>query len=334
MEATCFRMTDAWWDVCSSCWKSNPPSRPTALEIKEKIQAIMHEEVLGNYITQPTVTGNRPKVPGAASPAVPQYGAVHPNLSPESADAAPSGGPHYSYAPPNDPSLPQPPYGQHSQYLKPQAQQAFNQSIPYTRRKGALCIYSDQSARRTGSIGGINDLKTLLMTRFNFHEQEIIELCDHSQDLERVSNKRNITIDSGKDGLETNGVIYPVDFRYSGSITAEDMHNILVRNLPSGCHLAAIFDTPLSGSPLCLPYTDNAMQQARAGAAAPQDDTRTIHATHWSSQRVGRSAGPSTSGSAVCVHYIGYTAAEVHHAGVLRSYWRYDIRICPGLGCV
>ncbi|KAG6330399.1 hypothetical protein ID866_8689 [Astraeus odoratus] len=334
MEATRFRMTDAWWDVCSSCWKSNPSSRPTALEIKERIQGVMHQEVPGNYIAQPAVTGNRSNVPGPASPAAPQYGAVRPTHSPESADATPSGSPHYSYAPPNNPPLPQPPYGQHPQYLKPQAQQSFNQSIPYTRRKGALCIYSDQSARRTGSIGGINDLKTLLMTRFNFHEQEIVELYDHSQDLERVSNKRNITIDSGKDGLEANGVIYPVDFRYNGPITAEDMHNIMVRNLPSGCHLAAVFDTPLSGSPLCLPYTDNTREQAWESATAPQHDTRTIHATHWSSQRASRSAGPYTSGSAVCVHYIGYAAAEDDHAGVLHSYWRYDIRICPGLGCV
>ncbi|KAG6329636.1 hypothetical protein ID866_9452 [Astraeus odoratus] len=39
--STCSRMTGGWWDICMLCWKKEPLSRPTVLEILETIKGIM-----------------------------------------------------------------------------------------------------------------------------------------------------------------------------------------------------------------------------------------------------------------------------------------------------
>ncbi|KAG5440066.1 hypothetical protein PCK2_000578 [Pneumocystis canis] len=67
------------------------------------------------------------------------------------------------------------------------------------------------------------------------------------------------------DGDEEDGndeVIYPVDFNCAGYITDDMIHNILVRPLPPGCRLTAIFDCSYhyflrchSGSIMDLPFT-------------------------------------------------------------------------------
>ena len=59
------------------------------------------------------------------------------------------------------------------------------------------------------------------------------------------------------DGDEDDGydeVIYPVDFRVAGHIVDDEMHSIMVKSLPAGCRLTAIFDSCHSGSALDLPY--------------------------------------------------------------------------------
>ncbi|KMU72668.1 metacaspase [Coccidioides immitis RMSCC 3703] len=59
------------------------------------------------------------------------------------------------------------------------------------------------------------------------------------------------------DGDEDDGydeVIYPVDFRNAGHIVDDEMHRIMVRPLPAGVRLTAIFDSCHSGSALDLPY--------------------------------------------------------------------------------
>lgn len=59
------------------------------------------------------------------------------------------------------------------------------------------------------------------------------------------------------DGDEDDGfdeVIYPLDFKTAGHIVDDDLHNIMVRPLPAGCRLTAIFDSCHSGSCLDLPY--------------------------------------------------------------------------------
>jgi len=59
------------------------------------------------------------------------------------------------------------------------------------------------------------------------------------------------------DGDEDDGydeVIYPVDYNQVGHIVDDDMHFTMVRPLPAGCRLTAIFDSCHSGSALDLPY--------------------------------------------------------------------------------
>ena len=60
------------------------------------------------------------------------------------------------------------------------------------------------------------------------------------------------------DGDEVDGMdecIYPVDFQQSGSIIDDVMHDIMVKRLPPGCRLTAIFDSCHSGTALDLPFT-------------------------------------------------------------------------------
>ncbi|KAG6330269.1 hypothetical protein ID866_8820 [Astraeus odoratus] len=32
-ESTLCRMTDEWWEICASCWKHDPASRPRMVDI-------------------------------------------------------------------------------------------------------------------------------------------------------------------------------------------------------------------------------------------------------------------------------------------------------------
>lgn len=38
---TCGRFTDEWWNICSRCWHTEPPSRPTMAEVANKIEKIV-----------------------------------------------------------------------------------------------------------------------------------------------------------------------------------------------------------------------------------------------------------------------------------------------------
>ncbi|KIO08790.1 hypothetical protein M404DRAFT_326328 [Pisolithus tinctorius Marx 270] len=38
-ESTQFRLSDAWWEICISCWRSDPSSRPTITDVVEKLEA-------------------------------------------------------------------------------------------------------------------------------------------------------------------------------------------------------------------------------------------------------------------------------------------------------
>jgi len=40
-ENTYFRLTDEWWGMCSRCWSYKPSSRPTMLQVAERIEQIV-----------------------------------------------------------------------------------------------------------------------------------------------------------------------------------------------------------------------------------------------------------------------------------------------------
>lgn len=59
------------------------------------------------------------------------------------------------------------------------------------------------------------------------------------------------------DGDEDDGndeVIYPLDHKTAGFIVDDDIHTIMVKPLPPGCRLTAIFDSCHSGTAMDLPY--------------------------------------------------------------------------------
>ncbi|KAI9014948.1 caspase domain-containing protein [Gaertneriomyces semiglobifer] len=83
---------------------------------------------------------------------------------------------------------------------------------------------------------------------------------------------------SDKDGDESDGMdetICPEDYQRAGQITDDQMNNILVKSLPPGVRLTALFDCCHSGSSMDLPFTylpDGTLkektQAKRLGAAA------------------------------------------------------------------
>ena len=38
LEDTCSRLTDEWWNICSSCWTRDPSRRPSMLTVIEEIR--------------------------------------------------------------------------------------------------------------------------------------------------------------------------------------------------------------------------------------------------------------------------------------------------------
>jgi hypothetical protein len=78
------------------------------------------------------------------------------------------------------------------------------------------------------------------------------------------------------DGDEDDGfdeVIYPMDFKANGHIVDDLMHETMVRPLPVGCRLTAIFDSCHSGTALDLPYvysTEGKIKEPNLAAEAGQ----------------------------------------------------------------
>lgn len=73
-----------------------------------------------------------------------------------------------------------------------------------------------------------------------------------------------------KDGDESDGydeTILPVDYEKAGEIVDDEMHAIMVKGLPQGVRLTAIFDSCHSGTALDLPYvyaSDGSLQKKTA----------------------------------------------------------------------
>jgi len=158
-----------------------------------------------------------------------------------------------------------------------------------TGTKKALLIginYFGQQGELRGCINDANNVRKFLIERFGYKPSDIVMLLDDSKDPMGKPTRDNIirgmqwlvagarTNDSlffhysghggqikDTDGDEYDGydeVIYPVDFKKhpgdQGVIVDDRMHEIMVRPLPAGCRLTAIFDSCHSGTALDLPY--------------------------------------------------------------------------------
>ncbi|KAI6125078.1 caspase domain-containing protein [Pisolithus croceorrhizus] len=176
-------------------------------------------------------------------------------------------------------------YGPQMQGPNNQVQQPYFQYSQCTGKKRALCIginYFNQPAQLAGCINDANNLKAFLMSHFGYREENIRVLTDDSPDPRRWPSRRNMLDHmqwlvhdaqpndsfffhySGHggqtedlDGDEEDGydeVIYPADHQTAGHIVDDLMHDIMVRPLPPGCRLTAIFDSCHSGTALGTIY--------------------------------------------------------------------------------
>ncbi|KAG1784611.1 caspase domain-containing protein [Suillus plorans] len=201
-----------------------------------------------------------------------------------------------------------PPYDQ--QFYGPQMQgpnQMQQSSFQYSQcngKKKALCIginYLGQPEELHGCINDANNIKRFLATQFGYKEEDMVILTDDARDQRQAPTQQNIlramewlvrdarANDSlffhysghggqteDKDGDEDDGydeVIFPVDFKEKGHIVDDLMHDIMVKRLPPGCRLTAIFDSCHSGSALDLPFiysTEGKIKEPNLAAEAGQ----------------------------------------------------------------
>ncbi|KAI9804137.1 MAG: hypothetical protein M1825_001539 [Sarcosagium campestre] len=176
----------------------------------------------------------------------------------------------------------------------PQNAQSFGHGAPQgysfqysncTGRRKALLIginYFNQRGQLRGCINDVKNMSTYLNQNFGYAREDMVILTDDQQNAMSQPTKQNILramhwlVKDAKpndslffhysghggqtedlDGDEDDGydeVIYPVDFRTSGHIVDDQMHDIMVRRLAPGVRLTAIFDSCHSGSALDLPY--------------------------------------------------------------------------------
>ncbi|QPG73014.1 hypothetical protein FOA43_000318 [Brettanomyces nanus] len=132
-----------------------------------------------------------------------------------------------------------------------------------------------------GCINDANNMRRFLLTN-GYPSENIVMLTDDQKDFMSIPTRQNIIRamqwlvkdarpgdslffhysghggqEDDLDGDEADGkddCIYPVDFKQCGSLIDDIMHDIMVRPLPAGCRLTAIFDSCHSGSALDLPF--------------------------------------------------------------------------------
>ncbi|KAG6916975.1 Ca(2+)-dependent cysteine protease [Tephrocybe rancida] len=182
------------------------------------------------------------------------------------------------------PIVQKPPHQVHqSQSLGP-----LNSHFQYSKctgRKKALCIginYQGQPNELRGCINDAKHVRDFLISKWGYRAGDIVLLSDDSTNPRQRPTRQNVldamrwlvrgakahdslffhysghggqTKDLNGDELDGfDEVIYPMDFKKAGHIIDDEMHDIMVKPLPSGCRLTALFDCCHSGTVLDLPY--------------------------------------------------------------------------------
>ncbi|THU76334.1 hypothetical protein K435DRAFT_705051 [Dendrothele bispora CBS 962.96] len=170
-----------------------------------------------------------------------------------------------------------------------------------TGRKKALCIGINYIGQRDELRGCINDaehVREFLIRQYHFRPQDIVILADNRLDSRQQPIRKNMidamywlvkdaqpndslffhysghggqTEDLEGDELDgMDSVIYPVDFRKRGHIVDDEMHRIMVKNLPPGCRLTALFDSCYSGTMLDLPFIYSIQGKLKGNMVSPR----------------------------------------------------------------
>ncbi|KAF8638254.1 hypothetical protein AX17_002276 [Amanita inopinata Kibby_2008] len=215
----------------------------------------------------------------------------------QNAYAAPSG-------PPLRPPTQEQKFGPVFQSANHQNMQAYFRYSQCTGKRKALCIginYVGQQGQLAGCINDATNIQKFLCRKHGYKPEDIVMLTDDSRNPVQMPTKVNIlramqwlvkgaspddslffhySGHGGQtkdlDGDEADGydeVIYPLDYKTNGHIVDDLMHEIMVRPLPPGCRLTAIFDSCHSGSTLDLPYiysTEGKLKEPNLAAEAGQ----------------------------------------------------------------
>ncbi|ORX57889.1 hypothetical protein BCR36DRAFT_580459 [Piromyces finnis] len=153
--------------------------------------------------------------------------------------------------------------------------------------KKALLIginYIGQQYQLSGCINDVQHIKEVITTKFGFSDSpdKMVILTDDQKDPTKIPTRKNMlnamrwlvqgcqpgdslffhysghgSQKKDQDGDEVDGydeTILPVDYKKSGQIIDDEMNAIMVRPLPEGVRLTAIFDSCHSGTALDLPY--------------------------------------------------------------------------------
>ncbi|KDQ55375.1 hypothetical protein JAAARDRAFT_71254 [Jaapia argillacea MUCL 33604] len=149
----------------------------------------------------------------------------------------------------------------------------------------SLCIginYTGQPDELNGCVNDARNVDQFLRERYGFDHSHMVLLVDESRNPREIPTKQNMldamkwlvsdakwgdslfihysghggqTRDSdGDEAYGYDGVIYPVDSDVNGFIPDDELNTILVRPLPAGCRLTALFDSCHSGSILDLVF--------------------------------------------------------------------------------
>ncbi|RKF75549.1 Metacaspase-1 [Golovinomyces cichoracearum] len=189
---------------------------------------------------------------------------------------------------PNYPTHGPPPPPQGTQQFRNGAPQDYSyQYSNCSGRRKALLIginYFGQKGELRGCINDVRNVSAYLRENHGYRSEDMVTLTGKYDQQNPMSQptKENILRAMGWlvqgcqqndalffhfsghggqtediDGDEDDGhdeVIYPVDYKRAGHIVDDQIHHILVKPLPAGARLTAIFDSCHSGSCLDLPY--------------------------------------------------------------------------------
>ncbi|KAF8896346.1 peptidase C14 [Infundibulicybe gibba] len=187
-------------------------------------------------------------------------------------------------------------YGPHYEGPNHRDMQPYFKYSQCTGKKRALCIginYVGQRGELRGCINDAQNIQRFLCTNYGYKKEDIVMLTDDATNPRQLPTKANILSamqwlvngaapnDSlffhcglghggqvkDHDGDEGDGydeVIYPVCFQ-NGEIVDDLMHKIMVKPLPAGCRLTAIFDSCHSGSALGKVKEPNLAAEAGQG---------------------------------------------------------------------
>ncbi|KAF5321346.1 hypothetical protein D9619_000540 [Psilocybe cf. subviscida] len=204
---------------------------------------------------------------------------------PQGGYSAPGANAFHPQGPPPRPPTTVQNYGPHFRGANNRDAQPFFQYSQCTGKKKALCIginYFGQTGELRGCINDVTNIQNFLITQYGYKKEDMVTLTDDATNPRMQPTHANIVaamqwlVDGANpndslffhysghggqtkdlDGDEADGydeVIYPVDYESAGHIVDDEMHDMMVKPLPAGCRLTAIFDSCHSGSALDLPY--------------------------------------------------------------------------------